>query len=662
MTSIPQQIGNYVLEGEIGHGSSSEVWLGRHKYLKQRQVAIKVLMAQDRESVLRFSREANIATRLQHPHIVQLYDHGHYPPFFCTMLEYIHGASLAQLLEREKRLSPDDALRIFKHIALALDYAHSLDVIHRDVSPGNIMIEQATGRALLTDFGIAREPNTSLTTTRSIMGTPGFWSPEHVRSATEVTHLSDIYSMGVVLYLMLSGELPWEEPPSTPQFTFTPPVPLKERGVERLPKDVDRIIQTLLAIDPAKRYPTAQAALAELERVFMRHQRVTEVVSHGGVAQDVDGPATLYSPQGYTYEADGVQANEVEMALGPDLVRAHITEAHQRAELLRQPGTLTRLLDEWSSQGRLRRPLLGRMAQLHKVSSRNIYFYELRVMYETRHEPELVEEPDEHATIYDLEPELDRWKVALPPAQDWSAQGRGELVLQGSTRVTECAVCAGKGKTICPECKGRQRVVVTKAVEKVPVSRAVADAGAMASDAGPAQALVPCPTCEGRGGLRCNHCAGIGRLVQRKLLHWQRDLRTLQDNDQLPAQHEQWLLRTCQTHEIYRERATNGVRAEWQLVPALAEMVEEAQAAMNEDTRIVLSEATVSFIPISDIVFDLGAADKGDEGLYRLSIYGFENGIPADWRFLNWDRIILYVGGGFLLLLTLVFAFFAFAH
>lgn len=654
MNSIPQHIGNYDLERELGHGASSEVWLARHKHLKQRQVAIKILMTQDRDSIARFSREASIATRLQHPHIVQIFDYGYYTPHYCTVLEYIHGGSLAQLMERQGRLEMVDALRIFRHIASALDYAHSRDVIHRDVSPSNILIEQATGRALLTDFGIAREPNTSLTTSRAIMGTPGFWSPEHVRSATEVTHLSDLYSLGVVLYMMLCGKLPWDNAPSTPNFVFTPLVTLKERGVSQLPSDVDRIIQMMLSVDPAKRFPSAQAALNELERVFVRHHRVTEVMlPHDGAA------AAGGAARDYEYEADGVEINEVETALGPDLLRAPVTEAYQRAEELRQPANVAQVLNEWSTQGYFRRPLLGRMAQLHKVSSRNIYFYELRVLYELRSQPELREEPDDQATIFALEPELDRWQVPLPPVQDFTSHEGGEMVLPGSARVAKCDVCSGRGKTLCPECKGKQRVVVTGSAERAPVSRAIA--GTMATaDVGPEQHLIPCPTCEGRGGLHCAHCDGLGRILQRKLFRWKRQRGTFRDSDELPQRQDQWLLRTCEPREIYCERATNGVRAEWQLVPALAAMLEESQEMTNDDKRIVLSEAAVSFIPVSDVVFDMGNARKNDANLHSLSIYGFEKRIPADWRFLNWDRIVLIVGGSFLLLLTVIFGVFAF--
>ena len=662
MSSISSPVGNYIIKELIGTGSTSEVWLGYHQHLAERKVAIKVLMAHDRDSVARFGREANIAARLQHPNVVRVFDHGQYNGFHCTMLEYIEGGALTRLIEKGGKLPLADALALFRQAATALDYAHALGVIHRDVSPGNILVEQKTGRALLTDFGIAREPSSQITTVNVVMGTPGFWSPEHTRSAAEVTHLSDIFSLGVVLYYMLSGEQPWEDTAIAPTFSFGKPLTLKERGVENLPSDADRIIQTMLAADPAKRFPTAQAAVDELERVFVRHHHTTQVVLS---APGSNGTAPATGDRLIAFEADGVEANEVEIALGPDLVRAPIAEAHQRAEELRHPANVAQLLDTWSLRGGMRRPLLGRLASLHKISSRNLYFYRLRVLYETRSEPHTIEEPDTHNTQIAREAERDPWHVALPPAQDFAPDAGGEEVLPGSTRIVICGGCEGRGAVVCPECKGEARVPAAEQPE-LPASRPRPDGaqpsgGGSSAVASPQLAMVPCPNCDGRGNLRCTQCAGAGRMVQRKRFRWRRETRMLEGNDALPAHQQQWVVRNCQRREIYQESSAGGLRPEWQLVPSLQPLLADAQNRLAPDTRIALSELTVSFIPVSDILFDLGQTRRRrDAGLYRLAIYGFERRIPNDWRFLNWDRVLLLFGGGFCLLLALIFAFFAF--
>ncbi len=683
MSNIPQQIGNYLLEREIGRGGSGVVWLARHVSLEERRVAIKILTDYSRESILRFQREAAIACRLQHPNIVQVYDHGQDNTVYYTVMEYIHGGSLRLMIEKQGRLAGSEAMAILKQIAAALDYAHSRQVIHRDVSPGNILIEQSSGRALLTDFGIARQPDQSITVTHHIMGTPGFYSPEHMQSATSVTHLSDVFGLGAVLYFMLSAESPWKDAILPLERVFPTPVPLRERGVTSLPTDIDRVLQTMLANDPAKRFPSTGAAVAELERIFVRHENVTQINSPDPAdAGDGQNPSI-------TVVSAGIEQNAVETALGPDLVRAPVARAHQRAEDLRRPEFIAGLLDDWAAQSRfkMRRQLLGRLARLHKVSSRNVYYYRLRVLYERREKPMSVEQPDLKAEVFPLEPEVDRWQVPLPPVKDFSQNQGKPVILPGSTRVITCANCSGKGKIVCPRCKGRQRIrvprelvqpesarrsrpearsiaaeIATEAPGNSPTGRRGTSSGPAVPTAGDEPTLVPCPDCSGQGGVRCDRCSGVGRLIQRSVFRWDRRQQEFAVQDDLPEIDETWLHQNFEANAIYCERASAGFRPEWKNVPALSDLIAEAQAKADDQNRIVLSEVTIHFIPVSDIVFDLGNYDPNnpdDRGLFKLSIYGFENYIPPDWRFLNWERVLYICAISFISIIAVIFGVFA---
>lgn len=676
MSSIPQHIGNYRLERRIGRGATSEVWLASHAYMEQRRVAIKILMSQDPETLQRFRREANLAGLLHHPNIVQVYDHGSYqaydPPgqFHCTIMEYVHGGSLQHVLDRQRQFPLLDALDIFKQIAAALDYAHSLDVVHRDVAPGNVLMEQESGRAMLTDFGIARDLTQSITVDYAVMGTPGYWSPEHTRSATEVTHLSDIYGLGVLLYVMLTGALPWKEGAGTPYHTFGPPPPLKEHGISGMPPELDRVLQTLMAVDPAKRYASAGEAAEHLAHIVRRHHAATYM--SGSLADVVS-------------QTNGLDPDAVEQALGPDLKRGPIAQANQRADRLRQPGELAHLLNEWAARGSLRRKLLGRLARLHRISSRNLYFYRLRVLYEQRGQSETTREPDYHEQVFPVEAELGRWQVALPPIREFEPDAGGQVILTGSTRVVRCPSCEGRGKHICSVCKGKQRIYQTRprlledeaepagtgTIQGALNEREAASSGPRgAARKQPAleQVLVPCPQCNGSGGITCEACDGVGRLVERSAFRWQRTPCFFDASSDLTGIDEKWLHRHCEMHEIYCERAGGSLppggpalRPEWSAIPQLGELIEQAKAAINDDTRMVLSEVSVQFIPISDIVFDLGPTDdEQDEAhLYRLTIYGFEQAIPSDWRFLNWERVLFLCITAFLVVLVAVFGYFA---
>lgn len=686
MSNVPSRIGNYQLERQIGKGGTGEVWLGRHRTLENRLVAVKLLMSQDTEWVDRFSREANITSRLRHEHIIQIFDHGYQQPFHYTIMEYVAGGSLRSLLKPHQPLPLDLTLRIFHDAGLALDYAHAHGVIHRDISPGNILIEQQTSRVLLTDFGIARESGrTGMTTTSKVMGTPGYLSPEHASSATAVTHLSDIYGIGVVLYEMLSGTIPWDHTPGMPDQTggpFTVPPKLRERGVQGLPPDVDRVLQTLLALDPAKRYPTVRAAIDDLDQVLERHTSPTQVI--GG---PVPAPLAVLgftppasAPQ--TIPSKPLEPHPVEKVLGPDLIKGPMQKARERAETLAQPPELAALLNAWSKGSWLRRPLLGRQAMVHRTTSQNVYFYTLKVLYETREPVKTIEEPDHKAQAPQFEREQDRWGVQLPTPKGFQEERDTALTLPGSTQVITCGVCSGHGSTTCPRCKGAARILMPRDAAKggkAPNTAPPAGPGAAATaTATSAQVLVPCPDCSGTGKLRCQRCEGVGRLMQRKTTTWRRRPATFTSNDDFELLDEAWLKRTCKLTTVYQEQTAGDMRPEWKLVPELSELIAKAQSSTNADTRITLSEVQIAFIPITEIMFDLGGlvapatppppakngkankqtkpskpAKSVDSGLYRWYIYGFERALPHDWRFLNWERVLMYI---FAALLVLVLA------
>jgi serine/threonine protein kinase len=658
MGKLPPQIGNYILDKQIGLGASSEVWLAHHHHLPQRKVAIKVLMAYDDDSHARFQREASIASRLRHPNIVELFDYGQYHPFYCTIYQYIEGSSLDSFIKRHGGgVELDHALSIFRDTAQALDYAHSLDVVHRDVSPGNILLEDSTGRAYLTDFGIAREPkNPSLTLHDAIMGTPGFWSPEHLQSARSVTRHSDIFSLGVVWYYTLCGKMPWDEIPDMPSSVFQPPMSLRQRGAKYAPVVLDRVFQSMLAVDPIKRYTSAQAAFEEIERILVRHSKKTEIMSKEAVAGLIDDNDLL----------EELVSDPVENALGPDCIRDPLIKAQERANELAKPEKITTLLNDWSKEGRLRRPNLGRLANLHGVENRNIYFYELQLLFEQRDEPTAIYEPDLEGKDLPLEREPKLWHIKLSPPKHVTDERSGDEVIPGSLRVVSCSVCEGMGRATCTYCKGARRVNITRPIETDSLSKTVGGGQASNATSGIAatsadnlhmeNALVACPQCKGVGGFDCESCQATGRLLERKIFHWTRTAWSGLGRDQLKNERHEAVLALCEPEVIYREEGIDGIRPEWEMVPMLNALINQAKEEAPEGARIVRGHLLVKFVPSTDIIFDIGESDKRSPSGVRehiLTAYGFENYIPKDWTFLNWDRIWLYFGGGFLLLITI---------
>ncbi len=261
--------GEYSLQRELGRGGMGIVYLARDVQL-DRDVAIKVLpahMAGTAASRERFLREARTAAGLSHPHIVPIHRVGEAGGFVFFVMSYVDGETLGERLRTRGPLPPAEATRVLREVAWALAYAHGRGIVHRDVKPDNILLEGGTGRALVTDFGIAHGGAHAGPETEpgKIMGTAHFMSPEQAGSET-IDGRSDLYALGVVGYLAVSGRLPFEAP-SLPallvrQATETPPSVL--RVAPGLPPALGAAIDRCIVREPEGRFPDGEALAAAL--------------------------------------------------------------------------------------------------------------------------------------------------------------------------------------------------------------------------------------------------------------------------------------------------------------------------------------------------------------------------------------------------------------
>ncbi|HOT91301.1 MAG TPA: protein kinase [Anaerolineae bacterium] len=269
---IGKTLGKYQVLEHIGHGGMSEVYKGQHVQL-DRMVAVKVLhpfLADEEGFVTRFKREASIVAKLRHPNIMQVYDFDYNEALdvYYMVMEYIDGPTLKTRLN-EGPLPQEEAVRIAALIADALDYAHRRGMVHRDVKPANIMF-MPDGQPVLTDFGIAKMLTLSgLTASGAMVGTPAYMAPE-VGMGRPGSASSDIYSLGVVLYQMVSGRLPFEsESPMgmVMQHINDAPPPLTQFVPSLLPS-LDGVINKALAKDPEARFATAGEMAAALRQII----------------------------------------------------------------------------------------------------------------------------------------------------------------------------------------------------------------------------------------------------------------------------------------------------------------------------------------------------------------------------------------------------------
>ena len=257
---IGKLIGKYRVLQEVGRGGMAAVYKA-HDTVLERDVAIKLIaphLAWEPKFVDRFLEEARVVARLKHPNIVTIYDFGRYEDRPFLVMEFIEGEQLSDLVHRHGALPPAQVAALVTQVASALDYAHRHGMIHRDIKPQNILLGP-DGHATLTDFGLAKVlESTQLTQTGAIMGTPAYMSPEQVKGVT-LTHATDIYSLGVVAYEMLTGQTPFQADTSVVvlyNHVNTPPPPMRDAG-RLAPRELEGVVVKALAKEPGQRYATA---------------------------------------------------------------------------------------------------------------------------------------------------------------------------------------------------------------------------------------------------------------------------------------------------------------------------------------------------------------------------------------------------------------------
>src|SRR6201985_120597 len=246
----------------------ADVWLAEDSHL-QRRIALKVLhgrFAQDREFVMRFRREAESAAGLQHPNIVSVYDRGAREGTYYSAMQYIEGPTLKQLID--SGITVEQGVAVIRQVLQAAGYAHRQGIVHRDLKPQNVIVD-AEGKAVVTDFGIARAGVSEITQTGSVMGTPHYLSPEQAQGF-EVTAVSDLYSVGVMLYEALTGRVPFEgESAVAVAMKQVSQMPQRPSSIQpRVSPALDAVVMRALEKDPGQRFQSADAFIAALDQAM----------------------------------------------------------------------------------------------------------------------------------------------------------------------------------------------------------------------------------------------------------------------------------------------------------------------------------------------------------------------------------------------------------
>ena len=282
---------SYELDRELGRGGMAIVYCARDTRLRRR-VAVKLLppdLAFRPDIRSRFLREAETAAQLSHPNIVPIFSVDERDGLVYFVMAFVEGGNLGERLRERGALPIDDARQILRELADALGYANRNGVVHRDIKPDNILLDADSGRAMITDFGIARaatgDEDTRLTATGVTIGTPTYMSPEQCAGERDIDGRSDLYSLGAVAYQMLTGRPPFvggSTPAIIMMHVTEAPVPPRNRRAE-IPRDLEQIVLRLLEKDPANRFATGEDVVAALDGAAFAPVRANAPVAWSSV-------------------------------------------------------------------------------------------------------------------------------------------------------------------------------------------------------------------------------------------------------------------------------------------------------------------------------------------------------------------------------------------
>ena len=362
-------LGRYKILGELGRGAMGAVYRALDPLI-DREVAIKTLLPNLPEEIMeevreRFIREARSAGRLNHPNIVTIFDVGEHEGMAYIAMELLQGHSLLQILKHPQRLAFSTTANLIAQVADALDVAQRFKIVHRDVKPANIMVD-SHGRAKLTDFGVAYVPSSTMTQTGTALGSPRYMSPEQVLGQP-IDSRSDIFSLGVVLYEMLSKRTPFEQPQDTTVFALmnriagTPHARL--RSIDPgIPAAFEHIIDRALAKNPDQRYQRAGEMAKDL-RDFRNLQPARPTGSRSATTEEIDDTVPLDDPR-----ANQVPVDVVRTQLISDIDKFVADYDREEQERIRQADEAQRKKEEemrrWGEEQARKRDELERTQNL----------------------------------------------------------------------------------------------------------------------------------------------------------------------------------------------------------------------------------------------------------------------------------------------------------
>lgn len=599
---------NYRLQEQLAQEELATAYLASHLTLN-RPVQVHILRRTDWVSVSRFQLAARLAAHLSHPNLLPVIDAGHdeyFGDYIVTPL--IESRILSDVLTEYGSLEPVQALRIATQMAAVLDYIHGQQIIHRDVQPANILLT-TEGMAYLANLSLAASPDTpDLSSVDEADYLTPYSAPEQRLDQSEAAPTLDIYSLGAVVYHMLSGEIP--PAPGTEMTTLT--------RYDATLQEADSIVQRMMMVQPTMRYQSAGEAVAALRRALRVH---------------IDLSTEHMEESHWEPSAEWLE-NPIETVMGSLLDEDFLHRSHARTDTLHRPDSLRRLLNRWSRGGWFRRSALGQLIQIQQIVSYNIYFYTLHTYHESRiplHPRRTPQKGDERS---DVLPIIPLWDVSVPEVPPFTEVPSQEVTIPNSQRVITCPECSGVGKVLCDKCKGKGEIEKHKKIKKPDGTTTTETTREV------------CPTCRGYRQRPCPICEEKGNLVEVQIFQWSRAAYAWKNTDDLEGLPKRMLHKKLEP--VYSAPITM-YDDRWYSVAPLAELLRETVVGAGNDTRILTAELHIKGVPITEVDYQL----QEDAPSSRLYIVGFDQDIVGGWALLNPERLIL-VGVVVILVLVIV--------
>ncbi len=605
-TNPPRDLLNYRLGTRIGQDELASLYHGTHLTL-DRPVHIAVLRRSDWVSVSRFQLAMRLGARLSHSNILPVIDAGHDDYFgYYMIMPRLETHSLAEMLS-DGPLDPILGLRIFTQIATALDFLHSQSIVHRDLQPANILVTPQ-GTAYLANFSLAASPETpDFSGMNEADYRTLYTAPEQDFRSNRIEASQDLYSLGALAYHLFSGQVAPIPPEVVPPISsFVPSL-----------ANADRVIQRLMAVEPAQRYPSAAQALIAL------NQNLRGLRDEASV----DMQEASWEPTAEWLD------NPLELAFGKHLDQTFMQNSRARANELHHVDAIQRLLNRWSRKG-MRRRHYGQDIQAEQIISYNIYTYVIRAHYERRTEPQTRQQIHNGSAIDTSVQMPDLWDVPVPEYEAFVDMPPETISIPGSRRLVNCPDCAGVQKINCSTCAGSGQVKVTRRVDD--------DDGKSHNETFDDH----CKACHGYGKRPCPRCDGKGQLLEEASFALSRFGKVHTNEDDITGLHR--LTIETLAKPVFEGRI-DPYEPQWNQVAPLKELLEGASQAGGKDARILAADLIIKGVPITEVDY------RYQEKPHTLSIIGFEKTIRGDSSMIDRERVLLYALIGILIVILLGF-------